>query len=296
MLSLPLRDDEDTLRGACLLTGTTEFRTRHAISFLRAAAPPLASALGLHLRAEGNRIGRFCNTIAAALRQNNRTTIVVTLVVILSLLCLLPMRYQVKCDCELQPVVRRFVAAPFEGRLDTSLVEPGDTVKAGDVLARIDGREIKWELSGRLAEFHRVEKERAGYLVSHETAQVEIATFDMQRLELQIEQLEDQTANLDIRSPIDGMVVVGDLSKSEGVPLEKGQTLFEIAPLEKMIIEVAVPEDDVRFVKQGMKTHVSLDAYPMQPRVGDIQRIHPRAELKEHQNIFVAELNLFSAT
>jgi multidrug efflux pump subunit AcrA (membrane-fusion protein) len=59
-----------------------------------------------------------------------------------------------------------------------------------------------------------------------------------------------------------------------------------------MVVEVAVPEDDVRFVQPGMPTQVRLDAFPRADWEAEIQRVHPRAELIEHENVFVAELNI----
>lgn len=291
VVSMPLEDDAGVIRGAYLIAGDSRIMDDDTVTFLRATEQPLASALGLLMRAEGHRVERFVNRVKFSMRGRKGAAILASLAVV-ALMLLCPFRYRVSCDCELQPVVRRFVAAPFEGRLETSLVEPGDLVSAGDVLARIDGRDIHWELSGKQAELHRVTKERDGYLATHQSGKVGIASLEMDRLQLDIEQLQDRSVNLDVRSPIDGMVVLGDLSKSEGVPLEKGQSLFEIAPLEQMVIEVSVPEEDVRFVEQGLETRVSLDAYPMRARRGNIERVHPRAELKDHENVFIAELSI----
>ena len=59
-----------------------------------------------------------------------------------------PIPYKIDCVCTLEPVVRRFVAAPHAGVLEKSIVEPGDRVRRNDVLGRMDGREIQWELAG----------------------------------------------------------------------------------------------------------------------------------------------------
>ena len=45
---------------------------------------------------------------------------------------------------------------------------------------------------------------------------------------------------------------------------------------------VAVPEDDVRFVRVGMPVRVQLDAFPLERSRARIERLHPRAELREH--------------
>jgi biotin carboxyl carrier protein len=292
LVSLPLRDEEGHVRAALLITGQPQtVQDPRALSFLQAAEQPLSSTLALLVRARGHRVDRLLQQLAEAAGGRKGRVALLIAGLVLAVLAL-PVRYRVACDCELQPVVRRYVAAPFDGRLETSHVQPGDVVAADAVLARIDARDVQWELSGKTAELHRVGKELSGHVAAHETGKAEIAKLEAERLKLRIEQLEDQAANLDIRSPIAGIVLLGDLSKSEGVPLEKGQTLFEIAPLDRMVVELAIPEDDVRFVLPGASAHVRLEAFPLRSCNGTIQRVHPRAELKEHQNVFVAEFSI----
>ena len=61
---------------------------------------------------------------------------------LLFVICVLPLRYVVPADIELQANERRFVAVPFDGPLRSSTVRPGDLVKAGDLLAEIDPQGI----------------------------------------------------------------------------------------------------------------------------------------------------------
>ncbi len=95
-----------------------------------------------------------------------------------------------------------------------------------------------------------------------------------------------------IRSPIAGIVVAGDLAKSQGVPLTVGQTLFEIAPLEAMIVEIAIPEDDIRFVTSRMCVDIRLDAFPFERWSATLDRISPRSELKDNENVFIGEATI----
>ena len=129
-------------------------------------------------------------------------------------------------------------------------------------------------------------------MAGHRTSAAQLAELEMERLEVQIKLLEHRMENLAIRSPIDGIVVAGDLERAEGAPLTIGQTLFEVAPLEKMNVEVEVPEEDISNVKQGMQVRVSLDAFPEDQISGTLTRIHPQAEMKDHASVFVAEFEL----
>lgn len=291
VLSIPLADAQHRVRGVCLLAGSRKLLASVELgSFLQAASSPLGSALGLIQRARGNRFDRLSFKLREYCRtQSAKLALLLVLLVVCGLL--LPLQYKIACDCELQPVTRRFIAAPFDARLERNHVAPGDLVAAGQLLAEIDARDIQWELSGKQAESHRVAKELAGYVAAHESGKAEIAKLELERLQLTIDQLEDRASHLEVRSPLEGMVLMGDHSKLEGVPLEKGKTLFEIAPLERMVIEVEIPEDDVRFVQPGMQAQIRLAAFPLQPFEGTIERLHPRSELKEHQNVFIAEID-----
>ena len=102
--------------------------------------------------------------------------------------------------------------------------------------------------------------------------------------------LTGRLANLAVRSPIAGIVVSGDLDKAQGAPLDTGQTLFEVGPLEEMVAEIRIPESEIRLVKQDATVKIKLNAYPFQTFTGKVRRIHTRAEIVSDQNIFVAEV------
>lgn len=288
VVSVPLRDARGRDWGVCLIAGRAHLSARECRHFLAAGGELLGSAL--RLIAEGTRSRRNPRLAGPQHALRRKTIVLVVMLAAVVAILAAPFPYRVKARCELQPVVRRFVAAPFDGRLEATHVEPGDMVQAGQTLAQIDGREIRAELSSKQAQRHQVLKERAGYLATHQSGQVEILNLESQRLQLEIARLQDEIANLDIRSDIAGLVIAGDLTKSEGVPLEQGKTLFEIAPLDQMVVEVAIPESDVSFVKPAMATRLRLDAFPMRTYRGRIERIHPRAELRDHGNVFMAEV------
>ena len=203
-----------------------------------------------------------------------------------------PVPYSVKCDCELKPVVRRFVAAPFEGALEKAFVEVGDQVQADQLLARMDGKEVRWEQAGNVAEYERAAKERDAHLADQKFGEAQLAKLQMERLALTTKLLDHRNEHLEIRSPIDGVVVSGELKRAEGVRLSMGQTLFEVAPLDQMIIEVEIPEAELAHVTSGAAATIRLEAFPGQQLDGTLKRICPRAELRRKQQVFVAEIAL----
>ena len=195
----------------------------------------------------------------------------------------------------MEPVTRRYVAAPFAGPLEKSLVDTGDIVEEGQLLARMDGRELRMELSSTRADLHRAAKERAGHLAMLSSGRAEIARFEVDRLQARHELLEHRERNVEIRSPIAGVVVSGDHEDAEGIMLDIGQTLFEIAPLDRMVVEVGIAEDDFAYVRPGMPVTIRLDAFPLRRFNATLESIHPRAELRDNQHVFVGEVRLDSS-
>jgi multidrug efflux pump subunit AcrA (membrane-fusion protein) len=215
---------------------------------------------------------------------------------VLGILCLLvaglflPVHYRVDCKCKLQPVVRRFITAPFDGPLEKSLAEPGDIVAEGQTLARIDGREVRWEASGLQADRNRAEVKRNTSLAKHDMGAARMAALETERLELKLRLLQRRADHLEIKSPIRGVIVGGDLKRAEGMPVTVGQGLFEVAPLDQMIFELAVPEQEFARVAIGQEVTARLDAFPQKLWRGTIAKIYPRAESRDSEKVFLAEL------
>jgi hypothetical protein len=288
----PLQDERGDVWGAWLFVAPAAPQSvDDVVAFVHAAQTPVASTVQLLRRAEIGPVRRWLNGLAQFLRRRRGWAVVV-----LSLCCVAlmwaPVPHRVTCDCQLEPVTRRFVAAPFAAPLEKTFVEPGDLVTQRQLLARLDGREIRWELAGIQADLFRAAKQRAGHVASHEAGAAEIARHEVDRLQYREQLLKARDQDLEIRSPVDGMVVSGDLEDVVGKPLQVGELLFEVAPLDAMIVELAIPEDDLPEVQAGMPVRIRFDAFPLQTRETTVQRIHPRAEVVEDANVFVAEVRL----
>ncbi|MCA9072886.1 MAG: efflux RND transporter periplasmic adaptor subunit, partial [Planctomycetaceae bacterium] len=287
----PLRDRRGVMQASLVILSDTAVLDCSAEQFLKAAAQPLASTLSLAKKSQPSWVGRCASQIAEGIRSRKFIAALVGLAMVACLL-LIPMPYRIACECELEPVTRRFVAAPFDGKLERTEVEPGDLVNEGQLLAVMDGREIRWELAGLQAEQSQAGKERDGHMAKHDFGAAQVAKLEMERLKVREQLLSKRSEKLDIRSPIDGLVVMGDLKKSEGVPLRVGERLFEIAPLEQMVVEVAIPESDIAWAKDDQTVEIVLDAYPETTWTGALARIHPRSEIREDKHVFIGEVVL----
>lgn len=291
VVSTPLRSEDGVVVGALVATFHDLPSAQKALKFLFAAERGIATAIAATTQGTQSYLDKMTAVFRRAVGSGKFKVFVCGVMIAAAVMCI-PVDYRVTCDSELQPVFRRFVAAPFDAPLDECLVEPGDVVEADQLLARLDGRELQWELAGVRADLGKAQKEHNAHLSKQDFGEAAIARHEIDRLQNQASLLEQRTQSLEIRSPIAGVIVAGDLKDTEGVPLETGQSLFEVAPLDRMVVEVSIPEEDVWHVRPDMTLNLRLDALPGQSVEATILRIHPRAELRDHENVFVAEAEM----
>jgi hypothetical protein len=208
------------------------------------------------------------------------------------MLMMVPMPLRVKCDCLVEPKHRRFISVPYEGRLQRAFAEPGEVVTKGQLLARMDGRDIQFEISGLVAERQKAGKDRDTALAAFDTAEAQMAGLEAKRLQLQIDVLQERLDNLEIRSPVDGIVMGGDPRKLEGARLSMGETLLEVGPMDQMVVELEIPDEDISHVEELQPVRYRLSAMPWKTFEGPITLIHPRSESRRNENVFVAEVEL----
>ena len=295
LIGLPLRNKVGDPVGAILLCGDTAWHTQlMRTTALEICQKPIASCLDLLQNLRGGRLSKLRSAWKTRIGKLRSRLVIATTVLVGSLL-LFPTPFKVKCDVTVEPVIRRYIATPFDGTLDKTFVEPGNIVRKDQVLAVMDARELQLELAGLEAEVGASKKKRVAALATGEAAAAQLAAFEMAQLETKIETINHRLQHLSIQCPMDGVVVSGDLRRTEGAPLKIGQTLFEIAPLDRMIAEIAIPQDEVSHVQKGMPVDLRFDAFPGQSWSGELVKVHPRAELRDQSTVFIAEVYLENA-
>lgn len=211
---------------------------------------------------------------------------------LLLLALVVPVPQQIGCRCVVEPQLRRFVAAPFAGRLAEVLVRPGDAVRAGDVLARMDQHELELEHDSLTARREQARRRYEAALARRDAGEAQVALAESRQAEAELALVARRQGALEVTSPTDGVVLVGDQRRAVGAPLEVGQRLFEVAPLEDLLVEVEVPESRVARLAPGLPVEILLDAVGSGRLSGTVERIHPRAEWREERSVYVAEVRL----
>lgn len=284
-------DHEENPTGSILIADSERDLTETQLTQLKQFATVNGTHLDVVRRANLGPADVFKEKLRRTAKQNWFKIAWKSAIVVAVLMCI-PIPYRVACDCEIQPVTRRFVSAPYTGPLERSIVRPGEVVSKDQVLAYMDGQQLRLKLTGVIAEKQAARRKHSSALAQGEVAQSQIARSEIRKLDSQIESLEDQLSRLEIRSPCDGIVISGDLDKAQGATMEIGQTLFEVAPLDAMLAEVAIPESEIQYVNDTNTVSIKLNAFPYRTFSGSVDTIHPSAEVLNDESVFVADVKL----
>ena len=259
-----------------------------AAHMVAVASPFLADGLSGAKRANESVLRRA----AAAVSKNTksrRTRIAVAAAAAVLLICCIPIPHRIACVATLEPSAQRFAVVPHDGLLRESFVETGDTVSAGQLLARMDDEELHLQIAEVEAQRQRAIKERDIKRTSRDAGATQIAKLELQRLELQLQLLRQRQDHLNVLSPIDALVLESDVDDVEGMPVRSGDILMRLAPMDQLKLQLAVPEQDIAYILPGQLATVSFDGYAVQPIEAKVDSIRPVSEVREQQNVFVVE-------
>ena len=108
-------------------------------------------------------------------------------------------------------------------------------------------------------------------------------------MQAQIALLDEQIGRARVTAEFDGVVVTGDLSQSLGSPVNRGDVLFEVAPLDAYRVVLQVDERDIADVRVGQAGRLLLAAAPADPIPFRVGKITPVSTAREGRNYFRVE-------
>ena len=152
--------------------------------------------------------------------------------------------------------------APFDGFVSEGLVRAGDTVRRGQPLARLDNRDLLLERSRWLAEREQLLRRYQVAQAQADRAAMGVLAAQVNQAEAQLALAEERLSRTTLVAPFDGVVVSGDLSQQIGSPLQTGQTLFELAPLQGFRVMMQVDDRDIAGLELGQRGELVLSGLP----------------------------------
>ncbi|HMN42399.1 MAG TPA: HlyD family efflux transporter periplasmic adaptor subunit [Phycisphaerales bacterium] len=210
--------------------------------------------------------------------------------------------YRPSAEAILEPRVRRIVSLPFDGVIKKlgDKIEPGAVVAKGDLLVELDTAELSLGLKDALGKIEQARTQAAAARKSKEPgAQGKVAQAEQQeeRARAEADVYDYRINKARIVSPIAGTIIAGDLKDRIGSTMKTGDLLFQVAPLDDIIVTVKADERDIALIRKAFLENratgeVTTKAKPDQAIPFQIERIVPLAAAAEGKNFFEVRCRL----
>lgn len=197
--------------------------------------------------------------------------------------------YKLSVDTVLEGALKRAVVAPFDGFVKSADRTVGDIVDQNELLCRLDDRDLRLKrlnLGSRQSQLEREYQDAFGQL---DQARVKIVRAQLEQVQAEIKLVEGQIDRLEIRSPLRGLMLRGDLTHRLGGPVKEGEVLFEISPIDQYRVILKVDESRINDVKAGQVGIMLFTALPETELSCRVKKITPVTEARDGSNYFRVE-------
>ncbi|HZU85808.1 MAG TPA: efflux RND transporter periplasmic adaptor subunit [Polyangiaceae bacterium] len=204
---------------------------------------------------------------------------------------------EVRSPVDLRPLAQADVGSKTLGVLDAVLVDRGDHVRRGQLLALVRPSDLPDQLAaarGSLAQsqaslslaeanYERARSLAPNGLVSQQelqSASAALATSQAAQAaaQAQVSAIAIRLGETRIDSPLDGVVAARRLDPGAMVGLLSGATIVTVARIDVLRVLISVTEKDIPNVHVGQDAHVELDALPGRSFGGKVVRIAPEID------------------
>ncbi len=223
--------------------------------------------------------------------------------------CLFKPMYHVRSAVVLNAMDKRTISAPWDGRIDQVLKRPGEVVKEGEVIARLRTAELVVKREEAQARVHKAQVAADKARNERKPAEQRISEWERDEAQRQVDLLDRYIAMADLKSPMDGVLLKGDLMDRVGMPAKEGEPLFEVAKSDgkdpgrlALEAELQVSDHDIQdlaeavhkrqeALKRGEKVddydgELATTSFPSEGFKFVVTRIVPVGEPKEGENVF----------
>jgi membrane fusion protein (multidrug efflux system) len=175
------------------------------------------------------------------------------------------------------------VLAEAARRVVALRVEEGDTVRAGQVLVRLEDDAQRTGLARTRSQLERARVELARQEDLFQKALVsekayKDARYELEQLELALADAERELSYTEVRASISGTVTQRLVKLGDAV--SPGQELFEIVDFDSLVARIFVPERELARIAEGQAVRLVAEASGGASFSGRVERISPVVDPK----------------
>ena len=175
------------------------------------------------------------------------------------------------------------VVARVNGEVVELLVEEGDVVTEGQVLARLDGQRLRLEMLAAQASLDQARAEYQRNKDLHKRGLISAAAFDNLKYDLQALEATYDLKKLNygyatIRAPIAGIVTSRDVKP--GQHLNINDVAFRITDTRELIAYLQIPQSELPKFAAGHEARIEVASMPGSTYPARIARISPTIDMR----------------
>ncbi len=204
----------------------------------------------------------------------------------------------------INPITKVDIGTEVSGKIERLYKDFNDSVKKGDLLAKLDTETLEMALEEAKIELNRsrltlennsddVDKKQELFdqnmISEYELKQAKytynLSVQSLAKAEFSVQKAQKNLTNAFIYSPIDGIVTSRNVDEGQTVAASlNAPTLFVIAnKLDEMQIEANIDEADIGKVKEGLPVRFTVDAFTQKRFKGTIKQV--RLNPSSDQNV-----------
>jgi HlyD family secretion protein len=224
-------------------------------------------------------------------------------------------RFAVTAAGDIGPAEQVSVRPEVNGKIEVLPVDVGDAVKSGQLLFKLDDRELqtqrqqedkgversRLELGQAERNFQRAQQLYDAKLIAQELfddarTRFDLAKNDLALKEKSLELILERLRKTEIKAPFDCTVLTRPVSVGQAVSgsggFNSGTEILTIANLNDLIINAHINQADVTRLHVDQSVEVTIEAIPGLKLAGRVERLAPQSTLKNNIRGFAARILL----
>lgn len=180
-----------------------------------------------------------------------------------------------------EPSVMVPIAARSAARLVELKADEGDTVKQGQLLARLENDDLRRaiEMAGAEERYAKAQLDRTAQLLERQVtarSAYDRAKADWEKAQAARARAETEAGFLNLVAPADGIVIRRD--GEIGQLINANQSVFWLSCCAPLRISTEVDEEDIAQVRTGQQVLIRADAFPGEVFHGQVHAITPKGD------------------
>ena len=223
--------------------------------------------------------------------------------------------FAVNAAGEISPAEQVSVRPEINGRIEVLPVDIGDRVRKGDLLFKLDDKELgqqrlsnltaieraRLELAKAERDYQRAQELLAENLISQELydntrTTFELAKNSLERAQRDLALIDERLTKTEVKAPFDCTILTRPISMGQAVSgsggFNSGTEVLSIADLNYMIINAHINQADVPRLKVDQRVEVSVEAVLGLVVTGIVERIAPQATIRNNIKGFAARIRI----